>query len=134
MATPIFERYRVVDIDTHVTEPADVWTDRVARKWGERVPHIRRIGDLDLWMVGDQPIGMPGAYSMAGAAGTPPDFRKNYDEIPPSMYDARGRASRSWTTSASTPTSLAALSPVGFRRYNKSFSSSINSSSKGFFS
>ena len=34
---PLFDRYRVVDIDTHVTEPADVWTERVERRFGERV-------------------------------------------------------------------------------------------------
>lgn len=91
MTEPIFQRYRVVDIDTHVTEPADVWTARVSRKWGDRVPHIERIGDRDIWMVGGAPVGMPGAYSMAGHTGTPPDFRSGYDDIPPAMVDAGER-------------------------------------------
>lgn len=87
----LFSRYRVIDIDTHVTEPADVWQGRVAAKWGDRVPHIQRVGDIDLWMVGDQPIGMPGAYSAAGHEGTFPEFRKTYEEIPNSMYEAKAR-------------------------------------------
>ncbi|MEO2166994.1 MAG: amidohydrolase family protein [bacterium] len=87
----LFSRYRVIDIDTHVTEPADVWQGRVAAKWGDRVPHIQRVGDIDLWMIGDQPIGMPGAYSAAGHEGTFPDFRKTYEEIPNSMYEAKAR-------------------------------------------
>lgn len=89
--TPIFEKYNVIDIDTHVTEPPDVWEGRVAKRWGDRVPHIQRVGDLDLWMVGDLPIGMPGAYSAAGHDGTFPDFRKTYADIPASMYEARAR-------------------------------------------
>jgi predicted TIM-barrel fold metal-dependent hydrolase len=91
MTARLFERVAVIDIDTHVTEPADVWTDRVASKWGDRIPHIKRSGDLDLWFIGDQPIGMPGAYSAAGHDGTYPEFRKNYDEIPASMVDAKAR-------------------------------------------
>jgi predicted TIM-barrel fold metal-dependent hydrolase len=87
----LFSRYRVIDIDTHVTEPADVWEGRVASKWGNQIPHIQRVGDLDLWMIGDQPIGMPGAYSAAGHDGTFPDFRKTYDEIPTAMYEAKAR-------------------------------------------
>ncbi|MFP6665643.1 MAG: amidohydrolase family protein [Deltaproteobacteria bacterium] len=90
-STDLFSRYRVIDIDTHVTEPADVWQGRVAAKWGDRVPHIQRVGDLDLWMIGDQPIGMPGAYSAAGHDGTFPDFRKTYADIPNSMYEAKAR-------------------------------------------
>ena len=57
----LFERYRVVDIDTHITEPADVWTSRVAGKWGDQVPHVKRANGVDLWFIGDKPVGMPGA-------------------------------------------------------------------------
>jgi len=91
MPESIFDRFAVIDIDTHLTEPADVWTSRLGSVWGNRVPHIRRIDGTDLWFVGDTVVGMPGAYSMAGHTGTPPDFRKNYDEIPASMYDAAAR-------------------------------------------
>ena len=87
----IFERYQVIDIDTHLTEPADVWTSRLGKIWGDRVPHVRNVGGTDLWFVGDTVVGMPGAYSMAGHTGTPPDFRSGYRDIPPSMYDAAAR-------------------------------------------
>jgi predicted TIM-barrel fold metal-dependent hydrolase len=90
-AASLFERHRVIDIDTHVTEPADVWTARVAGKWGARVPHVRRVNGMDLWFIGDQPCGMPGAYSAAGHTGTYPDMRKTWEDIPPAMYDAKAR-------------------------------------------
>jgi hypothetical protein len=33
----IFERVRAIDIDTHITEPPDVWTARVStKKWATR--------------------------------------------------------------------------------------------------
>ena len=87
----IFERFRVIDTDTHITEPADLWTSRVSSKWGDRVPHIQKLGTKDVWMVGDKIVGAPGAYSVAGFDGTIPDFPDGYDDIPPSMLDAKAR-------------------------------------------
>ncbi len=40
----VFERYKVIDVDTHVTEPRDVWTSRVSSKWVYIVAHIVRVG------------------------------------------------------------------------------------------
>jgi len=91
MTAPLFERYRVVDIDTHVTEPPDVFTSRVASRWKDQVPHIQHQGGRDLWMIGDQMIGLPGAYSMAGHDDTPPNFRNTYSEIPASMIEPKAR-------------------------------------------
>ena len=91
MAAAIFDRFQVIDIDTHLTEPPDTWTARLASKYGDRIPHIRQIDGKDLWFAGDQPVGMPGAYSMAGHDGTPPEFRSGYAEIPKAMYDAKAR-------------------------------------------
>ena len=56
----IFDRYKVIDVDTHVTEPPDVWVSRVSKKWGDRVPHIVRMGKQDWWMIGDKPVLPPG--------------------------------------------------------------------------
>ncbi len=87
----LFDRYQVIDTDTHITEPPGVWTDRVSRKWGERVPHIRRIEGRDMWIVNGQPAGGPGFVTMAGFDGTIPDSPKGYDDIPKSSYDAKAR-------------------------------------------
>jgi predicted TIM-barrel fold metal-dependent hydrolase len=91
MPAPLFERYRVIDIDTHITEPADVWTSRLPKKWGEQVPHVKNVNGADLWFIADKPVGMPGAYSAAGHTGSFPDMRKTYADIPPAMYDAKAR-------------------------------------------
>ena len=91
MSLSLFDQYQVIDIDTHLTEPSDLWTSRLPSKWGNRVPHVRRVDGTDLWFTGDTPIGMPGAYSNAGHDQTPPDFRKSFDEIPKPMYDPHAR-------------------------------------------
>jgi predicted TIM-barrel fold metal-dependent hydrolase len=33
---------RIIDTDTHFTEPPDLWTTRLPRSWGESVLHVRR--------------------------------------------------------------------------------------------
>ena len=91
MAKKIFERFKVIDTDTHITEPADVWTARVSSKWGDKVPHIKRIDGRDIWFVGDQPAGGPGFYTMAGWDGTYPEVPLGYDDIPAASYDAKAR-------------------------------------------
>ena len=91
MGQKLFEKYKVIDIDTHITEPAGVWTDRVASKWGDKVPHIRKIEGRDMWFIGDVLSGGPGWYTMAGHDDTFPDVPMGYDDIPAAAYDADAR-------------------------------------------
>ncbi len=38
----IVEQIKVIDVDTHITEPYDLFTSRVStKKWGDKVPHVR---------------------------------------------------------------------------------------------
>ncbi len=87
----LFDRFRVIDTDTHITEPADLWTSRVPAKWRDRVPHIERMGGKDIWILDGKPVGMPGIFSMAGFDGTVPDFPDTYDDIPASTFDPTAR-------------------------------------------
>lgn len=80
--TDLFDRYRVIDADTHLTEPPDVWTSRLARKWGDRVPHIERRDGEDAWVVGGDVVFKPGFVYMAGFDGTVPEHPATYDDIP----------------------------------------------------
>jgi predicted TIM-barrel fold metal-dependent hydrolase len=90
-ADSIFDRHPVIDVDTHITEPPDVWTARVASRWGDRIPHVVRIGAKDVWMIGGRPVGAPGAYTAAGFDGSFPDFPDTYEDLPAAAYDARAR-------------------------------------------
>jgi predicted TIM-barrel fold metal-dependent hydrolase len=88
----LFERYAVIDVDTHLTEPPDLWTSRVASKWGDAVPHIERWGEKDMWVINGRAAGAPGAYTMAGFDGVFPDkYRDTWADLPASAYDAKAR-------------------------------------------
>ncbi len=47
--------YRFIDSDTHLTEPADVWTARVPARMKDHVPHVRVLedGKTQAWFLGD---------------------------------------------------------------------------------
>jgi len=89
MTERIFDRVRAIDTDTHITEPADVWTSRVStQRWGDAVPHVRQVGGRDVWFIRDQGVGSPGFTSMAGFDGSVPDGPRGYEDILKSSYDA----------------------------------------------
>ncbi len=92
MSVDLFEKFKVIDVDTHLTEPPDVWTARMPAKLHDKVPHIERIDGRDTWMVNGESLGTPGYYSMAGFDGLMPlKIPETYDQIPPSMYDPEAR-------------------------------------------
>ena len=41
--------YRVISADSHVAEPADLWTSRAELKFRDRAPHIESLEDGDFW-------------------------------------------------------------------------------------
>ena len=90
-SSSVFDRIKAIDVDTHITEPSDVWTSRVSKKWGDRVPHVQRHEGRDIWLIGDEMVGGPGFTTMAGFDGSYPDCPHGYDDIPKASYDAKAR-------------------------------------------
>ena len=76
----MFDEFGPIDTDTHITEPPDVWTARVSKKWGNAVPHIRRVEGMDMWFVRDQVIHAPGWVTMAGFDGSYPEHPQGFDD------------------------------------------------------
>jgi predicted TIM-barrel fold metal-dependent hydrolase len=89
----LFERFQVIDVDTHISEPHDVWVDRVPRKWGDKVPHVRNdpATQRDYWYIGDQQIMATGIAAQAGFDGMLPDCPATLDEAIPASHNAKAR-------------------------------------------
>ena len=65
----------VIDVDTHVVEPYDLWTSRVSTdKWGDLVPHVRFDEErgVDLWISGNAVLGPAASAAQAGWRDSPP--------------------------------------------------------------
>jgi predicted TIM-barrel fold metal-dependent hydrolase len=50
MAADNTSGYRLVDADTHVNEPPDLWTSRVSERLRDRVPHLQHFEEGDAWV------------------------------------------------------------------------------------
>jgi len=52
---------KVIDCDTHYTEPPDLWTSRAPAGYKDRMPYMKTVNGQSLWFIeGDQPFGMVG--------------------------------------------------------------------------
>ncbi len=90
---PLFEGIKIVDCDTHFTEPKDLWTANAPAGLKDKMPHVRRIDDQDRWFVGDRDFGSLGGNvigkdknKLLGKLA----FR-TYDQIAPGSYDVDER-------------------------------------------
>jgi uncharacterized protein len=90
---PMFAGIKIVDCDTHFTEPPDLWTANAPAGMKEKMPHVRRINGADQWFIGDRHFGSLGGNVIAK------DRNKllgrlayrTYDEIDPGSYSIKPR-------------------------------------------
>jgi uncharacterized protein len=57
---PTLKGIKIVDCDTHFTEPPDLFTSRAPAKLKDKVPQVRRVAGVDRWFVGDRDFGSLG--------------------------------------------------------------------------
>lgn len=85
-------QYHLISADSHINEPADLWTSRAPKKLADRVPRVERFDEGDAWVIegmsGPMPIGLN------ACAGQDPRLRQNwvrFDEIRPGGWDPAAR-------------------------------------------
>ena len=96
-ATPqTLSAIKVVDADSHVAEPPDLWTSRIAAKYGDDVPrvvHDERHG-LDRWKVGGQLLTAVANWATAGWHEHPPGYPPTIEEADPAAFEPVARLQR----------------------------------------
>ena len=81
--------YRVISSDSHVMEPADLWTSRVEPKFRDRAPHIVCEEDRDWWCCDDQMVVPLSLGTKAGVRFEDPGNLSHggkYEEVPLGGY------------------------------------------------
>lgn len=84
----------VIDADTHVTEPPDLFTDRLPAKFRDRAPHTIKHAEtgLEMWVVGDSNAVAPlGHSAVAGWKDPFPAAPSCFAEVPPAAHDPHAR-------------------------------------------
>ena len=90
----IAQNFKVVDTDTHIIEPYDLWTSRVSvKKWGDLVPHVKwdEENQEDAWFFGKDRTGAAAGAAMAGWHEYPPKRPQKLEQVDPALYDAGPR-------------------------------------------
>jgi predicted TIM-barrel fold metal-dependent hydrolase len=90
---PLFEGIKIVDCDTHFTEPPDLFTANAPAGMKDKLPRVVRVDGADRWFVGDRDFGSLGGNVIAkdrnkllGKLAF-----KTYDEIHPASYSVKER-------------------------------------------
>jgi len=93
---PALSDLPLVSADSHVIEPGDLWTSRLAARWGERTPHVvvghgGRPGAY--FICEDVPPFNIGAFSGADLAPDelPAQFASGYERVRPGGWDPVAR-------------------------------------------
>ena len=60
----------IIDTDTHLTEPRDLWTSRAPAKYADRVPRVEHVDGRDTWVFDDVVLGIAGTSSAIDKDGT----------------------------------------------------------------
>ena len=83
----------VVDTDTHLTEPPDLWTKRIPRKWLADAPRVEVHPEqgVSRWRIGDRWLMKMGETSHAGWREFPPSYPRTFEDIQPYCYDPQAR-------------------------------------------
>jgi predicted TIM-barrel fold metal-dependent hydrolase len=82
----------VIDVDSHLTEPADLWTSRVLARFVDRVPQMTSgPGGRDIWVLDGRQISVVGMTAPAGWPAPFPAGPPTLAECPPASYDAKAR-------------------------------------------
>jgi predicted TIM-barrel fold metal-dependent hydrolase len=85
--------YRVIDADSHLNSPPDLYTSRVPVKFKDRAPHLVHQDGHDAWVV-DGGTPRPLTILAAAAGKTPSDLAKHYirfEEMMKGAYDPAAR-------------------------------------------
>ena len=96
MSTMVVDRIKVIDADSHVSEPEDLWTSRISSKWGDLVPHVvydPEKSEDRWWIAGKQFMATAGA-AMAGWKEPPPDHPPSLQEADHGAWDVKERMKR----------------------------------------
>jgi predicted TIM-barrel fold metal-dependent hydrolase len=85
----------VIDTDTHLTEPRDLWTSRAPARYAERVPRVEVVDGRNTWVFDGAVVGAAGSSAVIDREGNKilglAFAGMSYDEIQPAAFDVGAR-------------------------------------------
>jgi predicted TIM-barrel fold metal-dependent hydrolase len=86
----------IIDTDSHISEPPDLWTSRLPSKWGDEIPRVifDERHQIERWLIGGKKITGAAGFASAGWPEFPPSFPPTMDQADPAAYDAKARLAK----------------------------------------
>jgi len=94
MTPVVLDDVKIIDTDTHVIEPADLWTSRLStQKWGDRVPHVKWNDEAqeEYWYFGGNQVMSTASPAMAFWHEFPPGHPRSLAEAHPATTNVAKR-------------------------------------------
>ena len=95
MTTSRFDGLCIIDADTHLTEPHDLWTARAPKGYEDRVPQVHEIDGIPTWTMDGHTLARAGASGVVGADGVKVPgttfFQWNIEDVHAAAYDVNAR-------------------------------------------
>jgi predicted TIM-barrel fold metal-dependent hydrolase len=87
---------KVIDVDTHLTEPHDLWTSRAPAKWKDLVPQVKIVKGRRQWVIdGEKPMAVANPSSVIRTDGVKSkgiEFLKwEIEQVHTGSYDIKSR-------------------------------------------
>src|SRR5438552_3273867 len=80
-------KHALISVDDHVQEPPDLWTSRLSKTFGDRVPHLESAGDgAEHWMLDGQILLEGHVARAAGLLGDRNSEPSRWAEVPAAAY------------------------------------------------
>jgi predicted TIM-barrel fold metal-dependent hydrolase len=90
-----FDGLCIIDADTHLTEPHDLWTSRAPKGYEDRVPQVREKDGVLNWTIEDRVLARALASGVIAASGEKVPgtafFGWSIDDLHPAAYDGDAR-------------------------------------------
>ena len=89
------DQLRVIDVDTHLTEPHDLWSSRAPAAYADRLPRVADVDGRPHWILDGEPLGAASSSGVVrpdGSKAMGTDFFTwTIDDIHPAAYDMEAR-------------------------------------------
>lgn len=88
--------YPIIDVDSHIIEPPDLWTSRLAKKWGSDVPHIEThpMTGEEMWAIGNDLLSPVAFFAIVGSQYVFPEYPRGLAEADPAVHDPVARLAK----------------------------------------
>jgi predicted TIM-barrel fold metal-dependent hydrolase len=90
-----FDGLCIIDADTHLTEPHDLWTARAPKGYEDRVPQVHEVDGVPSWTMDGKVLSRAGASGVVGADGVKVPgttfFQWNIEDVHRAAYDVDAR-------------------------------------------